>query len=91
MDAIHAPGVFGWIEQPDVDFVHVQVVEPSVIGARSQHSAAMPVVFDGSNGVVSKDEVGEQSDAGSGKQVQGSHEPLTLFPSASAQNTRSLF
>lgn len=61
MNAVHASGVFGWIEHPNVSLVHVQAGEPSVCGALSQDLACVGIPFDGDDGLVSKDEVGEQS------------------------------
>lgn len=57
MEAIHSSRPGGWIEQPDISFVHVQVGEPAIGGSLSQHGAAIGVVFDGADGVVSKYEV----------------------------------
>jgi hypothetical protein len=73
MDAIHASGVFGWVEQPNVALPHPQAGEPSVCGSFSQDLAGVGLPLDGHNGSVSEDEVAEQSAAGSGKEVHGSH------------------
>jgi hypothetical protein len=62
-DAIHASRVFGWIEQPNISFVHVQVGEPSLCGALAQDLAAVSVPFDSGNWRVSEDEIGKQSAA----------------------------
>jgi hypothetical protein len=59
MDAIHASGVVGWIEQPNVSFVHVQTGEPSVCGAFSQDLAGVGFPFHSDNWLVPKDEVGK--------------------------------
>jgi hypothetical protein len=73
MDAIHSARVFGWIEQPNVSLMHSQPGEPSVVGSLSQDLAGVSVPLDSGNWRVSEDEVGEQSAAGSGKEVQGAH------------------
>jgi hypothetical protein len=69
MQAIHSAGVFGWIEQPNVDFVHAQAGEPSVGGALSQDSAAVGIKLNCSDWSVSEDEIAEQSAASAGKQM----------------------
>lgn len=68
-DEIHASRVFGWIEQPNVSLVHVQVGEPSLCGSLPKDSAAVLVVFNSDNWGVPEDEVGEQSAAGSSEEV----------------------
>ena len=73
MDAIHSSRVFGWIEQPDVSFPHTQVGEPSLCGALSEHSAAVGVPFDGSDGFMSQNEVTQKPSSRSRKQVQRFH------------------
>jgi hypothetical protein len=67
MDAIHASGVFGWIEQPDVSLVHVQAGEPSVCGSFSQDLAGVGFPLHSDNWGVSEDEVGEESATGPGE------------------------
>jgi hypothetical protein len=83
MQAIHSAGVFGWIEQPNVAFVHAQAWEPSVGGALSQDGAAVGIKLNGSDGCVSEDEIAEQSAAGSGEEVEGLH--VTPFASTASQ------
>ena len=67
MDAIHASGVAGWIEQPDVSLVHVQAGEPAISGSFSQDLAGVGFPLHSNNWRVSEDEVGEQSATGSGE------------------------
>jgi hypothetical protein len=67
MDAIHAAGEVGWIEQPDVSFEHVQTGEPSVCGSLAQDLAGVGFPLHSNNWRVSEDEVGEQSAAGPGE------------------------
>ena len=67
MDAIHSSRIFGWIEQPNVAFVHMQVGEPAVCGSLAQDVAAVSIPLDGHNGSVSEDEISEQSATGSGE------------------------
>ena len=89
MNNIHSSGVLGWIEQADVPLVHTQPREPAVVASGSQDGATVGVEFDGSDGLVSEDEVGEQSTTGSGKEVKRSHvmvypkyPPSPLLPSS---------
>jgi len=72
MDAIHSADVFGWVEQPNVSFVHLQAGEPSFCGSFPQDSAAIFVPLNSDNWLVSEDEVGKQSASGPGKEVHGS-------------------
>jgi hypothetical protein len=80
MQAIHSAGVVGWIEQPNVAFVHAQLGEPSVGGALSQDSAAVWIKFNCSDWGVAEDKIGEQSAACAGKEVEGLH--VTATPRA---------
>jgi hypothetical protein len=73
MDAIHVSGVIGWIEQPNVSFVHVQVWEPSIGSSFTQDLAGIRFPLDCADWLVSKDEIGEQSATTTGKQMHGSH------------------
>lgn len=73
MQAIHSAGVAGWIEQPNVSLVHAQTGEPSIGSALAQDSAAVGIKLNCSDWDVSEDEVGEQSAAGTGKEVKGAH------------------
>ncbi len=73
MDAIHGPGVFGWVEQPDISFVHAQVGKPAVGGTGSEDRAGVWVPLDGEDGGMSKDKVGVESAAAACKEVPGSH------------------
>jgi hypothetical protein len=61
MDAIHSAGVVGWIEQPNISFVHVQVREPSICGSFAQDLAGVGNPLNSDNWRVSKDKVGKQS------------------------------
>jgi len=67
MDCVHASGVVGWIEQPDISLVHVQAGEPSFCGALPQDLAGVGFPLNSDNWSVSEDEVGEQPATGSGK------------------------
>ena len=67
MDAIHSAGVFGWIEQPNVSFVHVQPGEPTFSGSLAQDLAGVPVPLNSDNWLVPEDKIGKESAAGSGK------------------------
>ena len=71
MDAIHSSRVFGWIEQPDVPFPHVQVGEPSVGGSLSEHGATVGVPLNGNDRVVSEDEVRKEPSTSPGEEVHG--------------------
>jgi len=73
MDAIHASRVVGWIEQPDIAFVHSQAGEPSFFRSLSEDLAGVSVPLNSGNWRMSEDEVGEQSAAGTSKEVEGSH------------------
>jgi len=59
MNAIHAAGVLGWIEQSDIAFPHVQSGEPSVFGSLAQDSASVWLPLNSDNWFVSEDEVGK--------------------------------
>jgi hypothetical protein len=72
-DAIHSAGVFGWIEQPNIDLEHAQAGEPSLCGSLSENLAAVSIPLNSGNWRVSEDEIGEQSAAGACKEVEGSH------------------
>jgi hypothetical protein len=61
MDAIHFSGVFGWIEQSDVAFPHVQFGKPSFGGSLSQDLAGISIPLNSDNWRVSEDEVGKES------------------------------
>lgn len=63
MQAIHAAGVFGWVEQPDITFVHPHAGEPSIGGTGSQDGAGVGVPLDGKDGGMSEDEIGVRSAA----------------------------
>jgi hypothetical protein len=65
MDAVHSSGVFGWIEQPDIPFPHVQSWEPSVCGSFSEDLAGVWLPFNSDNWLMSEDEVCEQSSTSS--------------------------
>jgi len=67
MDAIHASGVFGWIEQPNVSFPHMQSGKPSVCGSFSQDLADIGIPLNSDNWGVTEDEIGEQSSPDSGE------------------------
>jgi hypothetical protein len=69
-DAIHASGVVGWIEQPDVLLVHAQVWEPSVGGALSKDGATVGIDLDGADRSMPEDAVCEQSASSSGEEMQ---------------------
>lgn len=73
MQAIHSAGVFGWIEQPNVLLVHAQLGEPSVGGSFPQDSAAVGIKLNCSDWGMAEDEVGEESAAGAGEEVECSH------------------
>jgi hypothetical protein len=60
-DAIHASRVFGWIEQPNVSLMHVQVGEPSLCSTFSEDLAAVSVPLNSGNWRVSEDEIGKES------------------------------
>ena len=87
-EAIHSAGVTGWIEQPNVFFMHAQVGEPSVGGSLTQDPAAVGIKFNCSDWLVAKDEVGEQSAASTGEEVEGSH--FTPRPPPPAAHTPGL-
>jgi len=67
MDAIHFSGVFGWIEQPNVSFQHMQVGKPSVCGLFSQDLAGIGIPLNSDNWGVTEDEIGKQSSSNSGE------------------------
>lgn len=73
MDAIHASGVVGWIEQPNVSLVHVQAGEPAIGGALSQDLACVGAPLNSDNWRVSEDAVGKQSATAAGEQMASSH------------------
>lgn len=79
MQAIHSTGVFGWVEQPDVSFVHPQAGKPAVSGAGSENLAGVGIPLDGKDGDMSKDKVGVDSAAAASKEMTGSH--FTANPS----------
>ena len=47
--------------------------EPSVIASGSQHVAAIGIVFDGADGGMAEDEIGEESAASASEEVKRSH------------------
>jgi hypothetical protein len=53
--------------------VHAQLGEPSVGGSFSQDSAAIGIKFNCSDWGVAEDEVGEESAAGAGEEVESLH------------------
>jgi hypothetical protein len=67
MDAIHSASPLGWIKQPHVSLVHVQAGEPAVLGSLAQDGAGVGVPLDGADGLMSKNEVCEQTPPGSGE------------------------
>lgn len=79
MDAVHASGVFGWIEQPDVPFPHSQAGEPSFCGSFSQDLAGVGFPLNSDNWRVSEDEVCKQSATGSSKQMARSEHVLPMM------------
>ncbi len=89
MDAIHSARPFGWIEQPDVSFVHMQTGEPSVSGSLSKHLAAVGIPFDGADGGVSKNEVCEEPPPRASEEMKGSHVmPPSAWPACAAADSR---
>jgi hypothetical protein len=56
-DAIHSARPLGWIPQPHVSFVHVQVGEPSLVSSLPENGAAAGIDLDGADWLVSEDEV----------------------------------
>ena len=89
MNAVHASGVLGWIEQSNVTFPHVQAGEPSFCGSFSQDSAGVWLPLNSDNWRVSEDEVGKQSAADSSKEMHGSHfTPHPADTAPAAPNTK---
>ena len=71
MDNVHDSGVFGWIEHPNISFVHMQPWKPSFGCSLAQRPAGVLVPLDCNDGPVPEDEIGEEPTSGAGKQVHG--------------------
>ena len=78
MEAIHASGVFGWIEHPDIPLPHSQAGEPSICGSLSQDLAAVGIPLNSDNWLMPEDEIGKESPSRPGEQVHGSQFTSTL-------------
>jgi hypothetical protein len=90
MQAIHSAGVPGWIEHPHVSFVHVQTGEPCLGGSLAQDGAAVGIPLDGADGLMAEDEVGEESAAGAGEEVEGLEHDIIPPPAARRGRSGSL-
>lgn len=53
--------------------MHFESWEPTVCGSGAQDGTAIGIEFDGPDGGVTEDAVGQESAAGSGKEVKRSH------------------
>jgi hypothetical protein len=73
MDAIHFSFPVGCVEHPNVSLEHLQVWEPSFGGSFPEDLATVGVPFDGADGIMSENKVGEESTAGPGEQMERSH------------------
>jgi len=73
MQAVHSAGVFGWIEQPGVDFVHAQAGEPSIGNAGAEDGAGVGVPLDDGDRGMAEDEIGVKSAAGAAEEVERAH------------------
>jgi TPP-dependent trihydroxycyclohexane-1,2-dione (THcHDO) dehydratase len=72
MNNVHDSGVFGWIKQADVPFMHSQAGKPSVCGSFSQDLAGISIPLNSGNWSVSENEVCKQSASVAGEKVHGS-------------------
>lgn len=79
MDTIHDSGVFGWIEQSDVSFPHMQAGEPSFFGSFSQDGAGVSIPLNSDNWLMSENEVCEHPAADSREQVASPESTLRLL------------
>jgi hypothetical protein len=73
MDAIHGPGVFGWVKQSDIAFMHPQARKPAVSGPGSEDGAGVGVPLDGEDGGMAEDKIGVKPAASPCEKMSSSH------------------
>jgi hypothetical protein len=79
MDDVHSAGVFGWIEQPNVTLVHMQVWEPTTCGSLLQDLAGVLIPLNSNDWFVSEDKIGKQAASDAGKNVHCLHSSSSLI------------
>lgn len=72
-EAIQAAGPGAEIELSDIAFGDVQTGEPSICASFAQNGTGMGIPFNGKDGFMPKDKIGEQSATGSGEEMSCSH------------------
>jgi hypothetical protein len=69
MDDVHDSGVFGWIKQGDVPFMHSQSGKPPIIGSLSKDLAGISIPLNSDNWSVAENKVCKESTSVTCKKV----------------------